>query len=116
MDLSRYINKIYFQFRSYINDISQPSLNRHNTGSQMTLDIPLQKTNTGQQALSVLNIWIKKQPKYSECKKYNFCVRGAVCSFVLNSGSICYIMCRNFCGRACVIEKWRIFPWIVNSL
>ena len=36
---------------SYINDMFQPSLNRYNTSSQMALDTPLRKTNTGQQAL-----------------------------------------------------------------
>ena len=34
----------------YINNIFQPSGSRYNTGSQMALDIPLRKTNTGQQA------------------------------------------------------------------
>ena len=29
----------------------QPSLNRYNTSSQMALDTPLRKTDTGQQAL-----------------------------------------------------------------
>ena len=53
---------------SYINDISHPSLNRHNTGSQMTLDIPLRKTNTGQQALFVLNIWIKNSQSTKNVK------------------------------------------------
>ena len=34
---------------SYINDIFKPQYNRYNTRSQMALDIPLRKTNTGQQ-------------------------------------------------------------------
>ena len=38
-----------------------PSLNRYNTRSPMTFDIPLQKTNAGQQAISFLGpkIWTK---------------------------------------------------------
>ena len=32
---------------SYINDIFAPSLNNYNNGSQMTLDIPLCRTNKG---------------------------------------------------------------------
>ena len=39
---------------SHINDMFQPSHNTYNTRSQITLYIPLQKTNTGKQALSFL--------------------------------------------------------------
>ena len=39
----RYWNSIV---PSYINDMFKPSFNKHNTRSQMALDIPLQKTST----------------------------------------------------------------------
>ena len=37
-----------------VDDILQTLLNRYNTTSQKALDKPLRKTNTGQQALSML--------------------------------------------------------------
>ena len=37
---------------TYINDMFKPSYNRHNTRSQLELDVPVRKTNTGQQVSS----------------------------------------------------------------
>ena len=47
-----------------IYEMFKPSLCRHNTRSQMALDIPLQKTNTGQKSFSFLGlkIWSKIGP------------------------------------------------------
>ena len=47
--------------------MSQPLLNRCNARSQMTLDIPLRKVNTGQQASSFLSL--KKCTKISHRPK-----------------------------------------------
>ena len=48
----------------YIHEMFKPSLCRYSTRSQMTLDIPLWKTNTGQKSLSFLGpkIWSKIGP------------------------------------------------------
>ena len=48
----------------YIHEMFQPSLCRYSTRSQMALDIPLRKTNTGQKSLSYLGpkIWCKIGP------------------------------------------------------
>ena len=48
----------------YIYEMFQPSLCTYSTRSQMALDIPLQKTNTGQKSLSFLGpkIWSKIDP------------------------------------------------------
>ena len=45
----------------YIHEMFKPSLCRYSTRSQMALDIPLRKTNTGQRGLSFLGpkIWSK---------------------------------------------------------
>ena len=45
----------------YIHEMFKPSLCRYSTRSQMALDIPLRKTNTGQKILSFLGlkIWSK---------------------------------------------------------
>ena len=50
---------------SYINKMFQPSLRMYNIRSQMTLDIPLWKTNTGQQALSFLGPEIETKISHS---------------------------------------------------
>ena len=47
----KYWNRIIL---GYIHEMFKPSLCRYSTRSQMTLDIPLQKTNTGQKSLSFL--------------------------------------------------------------
>ena len=46
---------------SYVNEIFVPSKNSYNTRSQMPLDIPLRKTETGQKNISFLGpyIWNK---------------------------------------------------------
>ena len=48
----------------YIHEMFKPSLCRYSTRSQMALDIPLRKTNTGQKSLSFLGpkIWSKIDP------------------------------------------------------
>ena len=48
----------------YILEMFKPSLCRYSTRSQMALDIPLRKTNTGQKSLSFLGpkIWSKIGP------------------------------------------------------
>ena len=48
----------------YIHEMFKPSLCIYSTRSQMTLDIPLRETNTGQKSLSFLgpNIWSKIDP------------------------------------------------------
>ena len=48
----------------YIHEMFKPSLCRYSTRSQMALDIPLRKTNTGQKSLSFLGpkIWSKIGP------------------------------------------------------
>ena len=48
----------------YIHEMFKPSLCRYSTRSQMALDIPLRKTNTGQKSLSSLGtkIWSKIGP------------------------------------------------------
>ena len=48
----------------YIHEIFKPSLCKYGTRSQMALDIPLRKINTGQKSLSVLGpkIWFKIGP------------------------------------------------------
>ena len=48
----------------YIHEMFKPSLCRYSTRSQMTPDIPLRKTNTGQKSISVLGpkIWSKIGP------------------------------------------------------
>ena len=45
----------------YIHEMFKPSLRRYNTRSQMALDIPLRKTNTGQRSFCFLGpkIWSK---------------------------------------------------------
>ena len=45
-------------FSFLIKGMFQPSLNRYNTRSQIALNIPLRKTNTGQMALSFLGLRI----------------------------------------------------------
>ena len=54
----------------YIHEIFIPSLCRYNTGSQMALDKPLRKTNTGQKSLSFFGpkIWSKKTPSINIVK------------------------------------------------
>ena len=58
MGTQKYENEIV---SSYINDLFKPSYKRCNSRSQMALDIPLRKTNTGQQTLSFVQpkIWTK---------------------------------------------------------
>ena len=48
----------------YIHEMFKPSLCSYSTGSQIVLDIPLRKTNTGQKSLSFLGprIWSKIGP------------------------------------------------------
>ena len=55
-------------------EIFKPSLCRYSTRSQITLDIPLQKTNTGQKRLSFLrsNIWSKANSSIKNVKKTPF--------------------------------------------
>ena len=45
----------------YIHDMFKPSLCRYSTRSQMAMNIPLRKTNTGQKSLSFLGpkVWSK---------------------------------------------------------
>ena len=52
-------------------EMFKPSLCRYSTRSQITLDIPLQKTNTGQKRLSFLrsNIRWKANPSIKNVKK-----------------------------------------------
>ena len=48
----------------YIHEMFKPSFCRYNTRSQMPLDMPLRKTNTGQKSLFFLGpkIWSKIDP------------------------------------------------------
>ena len=48
----------------------KPSLCRYSTRSQMTLDIPLQKTNTGQKSLSYIGPkkWSKIDPSFKNVR------------------------------------------------
>ena len=48
----------------YIHEMFKPSLCKYSTRSEITLDIPLRKTNTGQKSLSFLGpkIWSKISP------------------------------------------------------
>ena len=55
-------------------EMFKPSLCRYSTRSQITLDIPLQKINTGQKRLSFLrsNIWSKANSSIKNVKKPAF--------------------------------------------
>ena len=55
----------------YIHEIFKPSLLIYSTRSQMALDIPLRKTNTGQKRLSLLGpkIWSKINPSSKNVKR-----------------------------------------------
>ena len=54
----------------YIHEMFKPSLCRYCTRSQIALDIPLWKTNTGQKTLSFLGpkIWSKIRPSIKNVK------------------------------------------------
>ena len=54
----------------YIYEMLKPSLCRYSTRSQMALDIPLRKTNTGQKSLSFLGskIWSKISPSIKDVR------------------------------------------------
>ena len=55
---------------SYFKDIFTPSFNKHNTTSQMALDIPLQKTTIGQKSISFLGpkVWSKTNNSFKAVK------------------------------------------------
>ena len=57
----KYSNRIV---PGYIHEMFQPSLCRYSTRLQMTLGMPLRKTNTGQKSLSFLGpkIWSERNP------------------------------------------------------
>ena len=64
-----YIVSTFFKYWNgtvpgYIHEIFKPSICKYSTRSQVALDIPLQKTNTGQKSLSFLGpkIWSKISP------------------------------------------------------
>ena len=58
----------------YIHEMFKPSLCRYSARSQMSLDIPLQKTNTGQKSLSLLGptIWSKIGPSIKNVRTSSF--------------------------------------------
>ena len=54
-----------------IHEMFEPSLLGYSTGSQMPLDIPLRKTNTGQERLSFFGqkIWSRINPSNKNVKQ-----------------------------------------------
>ena len=58
----------------YIHEMFKHSLCRYSTRSQMTLDIPLRKTNTGQKSLFFLGpkIWSKIGPSINNVRTSSF--------------------------------------------
>ena len=57
----------------YIHEMFKPSLCRYSARSQMALDIPVQKTNTGQKGLSFLGpkIWSRIGPSIKNVRTWS---------------------------------------------
>ena len=57
----------------YIHEMFKPSLCRYSKRSQMALDTPLRKTNTGEKSLSFLGpkIWSKTDPSIKNVRTFS---------------------------------------------
>ena len=70
----------------YIHEMFKPSLCRYSTRSQMALDIPLRKTNTGQKSLSFLGpkIWSKIGPSIKNVRTSSFFIHAVKKNILLH--------------------------------
>ena len=84
----------------YIHKMFKPSLCRYSTRSQMILDIPLWKTNTGQRSLSFLRpkIWFKIDASIKSLRtssSFMHAIKKSIYFICKANSNYCYILMIN---------------------